>query len=267
MKNLAISQGWEEKGMKLKDKVAVITGGNSGIGLATARTFKENGADVVIFGRNHESLNKAAQEIGDETLVVQGDVRNLKNLDLLFKEVKLRFGMIDVLVANAGIAKFAPLSEFTEELFDEICDINFKGVFFTVQKALPLLRDGASVILVGAADADKQGRPLTSLYSATKAAVRSLARTLSAELLSRRIRVNVLSPGLTQTSILTRDIGLTGSVRDKIAQGIIEKVPLKRLGTPEEMAKAMLFLASEDSAFFLGTELAPDGGLTQISSG
>ncbi|MCI0453469.1 MAG: SDR family oxidoreductase [Candidatus Dadabacteria bacterium] len=253
--------------MKLKDKVAVITGGNSGIGLATVEIFKENGAKVVIFGRNRESLDKAVREVGNGMLAVQGDVRNLKDLDRLFKQTAERFEMIDVLVANAGIAKFATLAEFTEELFDEICDINFKGAFFTVQKALPYLRDGASVILVGAADADKLGRPLTSIYSATKAAVRSLARTLSAELLPRKIRVNVLSPGLTQTPILTRDIGLSADVRDKIAQAIIESVPLRRLGTPEEMAKAMLFLASEDSTFFLGTEIAPDGGLAQISPG
>lgn len=251
--------------MKLKDKVAVVTGGNSGIGLATAMAFKKNGAKVVIFGRDRESLNRAARDIGDGTLAVQGDVRNLRDIDRLFVEASARFGKIDVLVANAGIAKFSPLAEFTETLFDEICDVNFKGVFFTVQRALPHLRDGASVILVGAADADKQGRPLTSIYSATKAAVRSLARALSAELLSRRIRVNVLSPGLTQTPILTRDIGLPGPVRDQIAQRISETVPIKRLGTPEEMAKAMLFLASSDSSFFLGTELAPDGGLTQIA--
>ncbi len=253
--------------MKLQGNVAVVTGGNSGIGLATAKAFKENGAKVAIFGRDRGSLESAARQLGDGTLAVQGDVRNLQDLDRLFKQATSHLGMIDVLVVNAGIAKFSPLTEFTEALFDEVCGINFKGAFFTVQRALPHLRDGASVILVGAADADKQGRPLASIYSATKAAVRSLARTLSAELLPRRIRVNVLSPGLTSTPILTRDIGLPGEVRDQIAQAITDKVPLGRLGTPEEMAWAMLFLASSDSAFFLGTELSPDGGLTQIALG
>jgi NAD(P)-dependent dehydrogenase (short-subunit alcohol dehydrogenase family) len=253
--------------MKLQDKVAVITGGNSGIGLATAKLFKENGAKVVIFGRDRRSLDTATQQIGDGTLSVQGDVQNFRDLDRLFKETTDRFGMIDVLVVNAGIAKFSLLADFTEQLFDEICNVNFKGAFFTVQKALPHLRDGASVILVGAADADKYGRPLQSVYSATKAAVRSLARTLSAELLPRRIRVNVLSPGLTQTPILTRDIGLPGPVRDHLAQAILQAVPVRRLGTEEEMAAAMLFLASTESAFFLGAELAPDGGLSQVAPG
>ncbi|MCI0622059.1 MAG: SDR family oxidoreductase [Acidobacteria bacterium] len=253
--------------MMLQDQVTVITGGNSGIGLATAKLFKENGAKVVIFGRDRESVDKAVREIGEGTLGVQGDVRNLKDLDRLFAETSARFGKIEILVANAGIAKFSPLAEFTETLFDEICDVNFKGAFFTVQKALPHLRDGASVILVGAADSDKRGTPLQSIYSATKAAVRSLAMTLSAELLPRRIRVNVLSPGLTNTPILKRDIGLPGNVRDQLAQTIVQKIPLGRLGTPEEMAKAMLFLASPDSAFFLGTELAPDGGLAQVAAG
>jgi NAD(P)-dependent dehydrogenase (short-subunit alcohol dehydrogenase family) len=253
--------------MKLQDKVAVITGGNSGIGLATAKLFKENGAKVVIFGRDRESLDAAARRIGDGALGVQGDVKNVNDLDRLYTETERRFGLIDVLAVNAGIAKFSPLVDFTEELFDEICDVNFKGAFFTVQKALPHLRDGASVILVGASDADKYGRPLQSVYGATKAAVRSLARTLSAELLPRRIRVNVLSPGLTQTPILTRDIGLPGPVRERLAQSIKQSVPVRRLGTAEEMAAAMLFLASQDSAFFLGAELALDGGLSQVAPG
>ncbi len=174
--------------------------------------------------------------------------------------------MIDVLVANSGIAKFSPLAHTTEAIFDEVCSINFKGAYFTVQRALASLRDGASVILVASADVEKQGRPLTSIYAASKAAVRQMARNFSAELLPRRIRVNVLSPGLTETPILSRDVGLSTEVRDKIAAGIKNIVPVKRLGTPEEMAKAMLFLASSDSEFFLGAELVPDGGLSQISS-
>ncbi len=251
----------------LDGKVAVITGGNSGIGLATAKEFHRNGARVAIFGRNQGTLDAAASELGDGALAVQGDVRDLRCLSRLFEETSKRLGRIDILAANAGIAKFAPLAEFSEELFDEVCEVNFKGAFFTVQKALPHLRDGASVILVGAADADKRGLPLQSVYSATKAAVRSLARTLSAELLPRRIRVNVLSPGMTATPILARDIGLSSEFRDKLADAITAMVPVRRRGTPEEMARAMLYLASDDSAYILGAELVVDGGFCQIGCG
>ncbi len=250
--------------MKLKDKVAVITGGNSGIGLATAREFRDNGARVAILGRSVETLEEARKMLGGDTLAIQGDVRKLEDLDDLFARVASAFGKIDILVANAGIAKFAPLGVLSEELFDEVSDINFKGAFFTVQRALPHLREGASVILVGAADADKQGRMLTSVYTATKAAVRALARSLSVELLPRRIRVNVLSPGMTDTPIIRRQGGIAGATPEEIAEAITALIPAKRRGTPEEMAKVMLFLASSDSAYFLGTELVVDGGLTQL---
>ncbi len=251
--------------MKLQDKVAVITGGNSGIGLAIAELFCREGAKVAIFGRDGASLNAAAQSMGHETLSVQGDVRRIVDLDRLYSAVRSRLGRIDVLVANAGVAKFAPLDDYPEAVFDEVCDINFKGAFYTVVRALPLLRDGAAVLLVGAADADKQGRPFTGLYSATKAAVRALARGLSADLLARRIRVNVLSPGMTETPIITRSGGLPGATAEEIAAGITQLIPLKRRGRPEEMARAALFLASEDSAYCVGTELVLDGGLTQLA--
>ena len=250
--------------MKLQDKVAVITGGYSGIGLATAREFKANGAKVVIFGRSRQTLDQAAVSLGSDVLPVQGDIRNLGDLQRLFQHAGERFGKIDVLVANAGIAKFAPVGVLPEELFDELSDILFKGVFFTVQKALPHLRDGASIILVGSADADKQGRIGTSIYTAAKAAVRSLARSLSVELLSRHIRVNVLSPGMTETPIITREGGLAGTSPEEIAAIITRSIPLRRRGTPEEMAKAMLFLASDDSSYCLGSELLVDGGFTQL---
>lgn len=249
---------------KLHGKVAVITGGNSGIGLATAREFKAQGAKVVIFGRNRQTLDQAAALLGDDALVVQGDVRKLSDLDRLFEETTKQFGKIDVLVANAGIAKFAPVESLPESLFDELCGIHFKGAFFTVQKALPHLCDGASAILVSACDADKQGRVGTSIYTAAKAAVRSLARSFSVELLSRRIRVNVLSPGMTDTPIITREGGPPGVTPEAIAQLITQSIPMRRRGTPEEMAKAMLFLASDDSSYCLGMELMPDGGLTQL---
>jgi NAD(P)-dependent dehydrogenase (short-subunit alcohol dehydrogenase family) len=250
--------------MKLSNRVAVITGGNSGIGLATAREFVANGAQVAIFGRSRQTLDQAAASIGLGVLAVQGDVREMGDLERLFAETSRRFGNIDVLVANAGIAKFAPAESLSEALFDELSDILFKGVFFTVQKALPHLRDGASVILVGAADADKVGRALTSIYTAAKAAVRALSRSLSVELLPRRIRVNVVSPGMTDTPIITREGGPPGATPEQIAAVITKTIPLRRRGTPEEMAKAMLFMASDDSSSCLGSELMVDGGLTQL---
>lgn len=250
--------------MKLQHKVAVITGGNSGIGLATAREFRANGAKVIIFGRSRQTLDEAAAGLGNDVLAVQGDVRNLRDLERLFKEVGDSFGMIDVLVANAGIAKFAPLESMPESLFDELSDTLFKGVFFTVQKALPHLRDGASVILVGSGDADKLGRVGPSVYLAAKAAVRALARSLSAELLPRRIRVNVLGPGMTDTPIITREGGTPGATPEEVAAAITKTIPLGRRARPEEMAKAMLFLASDDSGYCLGSELLVDGGFSQI---
>ncbi len=250
--------------MRLQGKVAVITGGNSGIGLATAREFGANGAKLVLFGRSRQTLDEAAAALGSDVLALQGDVRNLKDLECLFRRTAERFGPIDILVANAGIAKFAPVASLSEELFDELSDVLFKGVFFTVQKALPYMRDGSSIVLVGAADADKQGRAGTSIYTAAKAAVRTLARSMSVELLPRRIRVNVLSPGMTETPIITREGGMPGVTPEQIAAVITSTIPLRRRGTPEEMAKAMLFLASDDSSYCLGSELVVDGGMTQL---
>ena len=250
--------------MRLHGKVAVITGGNSGIGLATAREFKSHGAKVAIFGRSRKTLDQAAASLGPETPALQGDVRKVADLERLFEQVDAVFGKIDVLMANAGIAKFAPVESMPEELFDELTDVHFKGSFFTVQKALPFLRDGASVILVSAADADKLGRAGTSVYSAAKAAVRALARAMSAELLGRRIRVNVLSPGMTDTPIITREGGPPGVTPEQLAAVITKTIPLRRRGTPEEMAKAALFLASDDSSYCLGMELMVDGGMTQL---
>jgi NAD(P)-dependent dehydrogenase (short-subunit alcohol dehydrogenase family) len=250
--------------MRLKGKVAVITGGNSGIGLATAKEFLANGAKVVIFGRSHTTLQQAADALGGDVMVVQGDVRKLADLDRLFVESNKRFGQIDVLVANAGIAKFAPVETLSEALFDELSGILFKGAFFTVQRALPFLRDGASVVLTGASDADKQGRMMTSIYTASKSAVRALARSLSVELLPRRIRVNVVSPGMTETPIITREGGMPGMTPEEVAAAITQTIPLKRRGKPEEIAKAMLFMASDDSSYCLGAELMVEGGLSQL---
>jgi NAD(P)-dependent dehydrogenase (short-subunit alcohol dehydrogenase family) len=216
--------------MKLDGKIAVITGGNSGIGCATAKEFQANGAKLVIFGRNLDTLNQASASLGTDVQTVQGDVRNLFNLDRLFEQVGVQFGKIDVLVANAGIAKFASVENMPEDLFDELCDIYFKGTFFTVQKALPFLRDGASVILLSSADADKQGRVGTSIYTAAKAAVRSLACSMSVELPERKIRVNVLSPGMTDTPIISREGGPPGMTPEHLAAIITKTIPLRRRG-------------------------------------
>lgn len=250
--------------MKLDKKVAVITGGNSGIGLAIAREFKQNGAQVVIFGRSRQTLEQAAQSMTGHTLALQGDVRNLDDLDRLFEQTAKTFGEIDVLVANAGIAKFAAVENMPEHLFDELSAVLFKSVFFTVQKALPYLRNGSSIILVGSADSDKLGRIGTSVYSACKAAVRSLARSMAVELLPRRIRVNVLSPGMTDTPIISREGGPPGMTPEQLADVITRTIPLRRRGTAEEMAKAALFLASDDSSYCLGSEILVDGGMSQL---
>jgi len=248
--------------MKLANKVAIITGGNSGIGLATAREFKANGAKVVIFGRSQKTLEQAAATLGNDVLVVQGEVKKLADLDSLFTRATQRFGKIDILVANAGIAKFSPVESFTEELFDELCDTLFKGVFFTIQKAIPHLRDGASVILVSTAEAPKEARIGNSVYLAAKAAVRALAKSMSIEFLSRHIRVNAISPGMTETPIITREGGLPGGLTpEQVAAAVTGFIPLHRRAKPEEMAKAMLFLASDDSGYCLGSELLVDGGL------
>jgi NAD(P)-dependent dehydrogenase (short-subunit alcohol dehydrogenase family) len=250
--------------MKLKDKVAVITGGSSGIGLAIAHEFKANGARLALFGRNETELAAATKALGKDVLARVGDVRIVADLDALYKETEERFGKIDVVFAGAGIAKFAALPEMTEAMFDELADIHFKGAFFTVQRALPHMHDGGSVILVSSSPAQSQGAPMTSIYNAAKAAVRSLGRSLATELLPRRIRVNTISPGLIKTPILTRDIGISAALRDQIAQAFVAKIPMGRLGEAAEIAKAALFLASDDSSYVVGAEIAVDGGLAQL---
>ncbi len=248
--------------MNLNGKVAVVTGGNSGIGLSIAQEFGQQGAEVVIFGRNQETLDQAVASVGNGTLGVQGDVSKLSDLDKLFELTAEQHGKIDVLVVNAGVAQPTPLDQTNEESFDQISDINFKGAFFTVQKAAPFLNDGASVILTTSVG-NQMGMAGLSVYSATKAAVRSLARTLSAELLPRGIRVNALSPGPIETPIFNR-LGVPQEAMDEMAQGILAQTPIGRFGKPEEMAKAALFLASSDSSYVLGSELVADGGMSQL---
>ncbi len=247
---------------KLEGKVAVITGGNSGIGLATAKEFKEQGARLVITGRDQQTLEDARREIGGDVLAVRADTSSLREIDQLFAAVAETFGRIDVLFVNAGIGKFAPVEAVTEELFDSIMDINFKGAYFTIQKALPLLNDNASVVLNASINA-YIGMPNSSVYAASKAALITLARTLSAELVGRGIRVNVVSPGPVTTPIFNK-LGLPAEALDDMAESIRAQVPMKRFGRPEEIAKTVLFLASDDSSFLIGTEIVADGGMSQL---
>lgn len=247
---------------QLSGKVAVITGGNSGIGLSTAQAFIDQGANVVIFGRNQETLDRAVETLGANALGVQGDVTRIEDLDRLFSVAKDRFGKIDILFANAGFGEFAPVDATTEEQYDRMFDVNVKGSFFTVQRALPHLNDGASVVLTTSV-VNVAGMPNMSVYAATKAAVRSLARTLSADLLDRGIRVNAVSPGPIETPFFG-NTGLPQEAIDGFAEQIAKQVPLKRFGQPNEIADAVVFLASGASAFMVGSELPVDGGLSQL---
>ena len=246
----------------LNNKIAVITGGSTGIGLATAQRFIADGAQVVITGRNKEALELAVAELGDRATGIRGDVANLDDLDRLFAQVQKQFGRIDVLFANAGIAPFVPIEAVTEEHFDGLFNINVRGLFFTVQKALPLLSEGASIIL-NASVVAQSGLRRTSVYSATKAAVRSLGRTLAAELSPRGIRVNVVSPGLIQTPLVNK-LGLSKVELEAFGAQIVQQTPLGRPGRPEEIAATAAFLASDDASYFTGADLVVDGGMIQV---
>jgi len=247
---------------KLDGKVAVVTGGNSGIGLATAKRFVDEGAYVFITGRRQTELEAAAREIGRNVTAVQGDVANLDDLDRLYATVKDVKGRIDILFANAGGGEFQTFGSITEEHFDKTFNSNVKGALFTVQKALPLLPDGAAVILNGSI-AGSKGMAAFSVYNATKAALRSFARSWTVDLKERRIRVNVVSPGPIETPGLT---GLASNDEElaQIRAGLTASVPLGRIGTPDEIAKAVVFLASDDSSFVAGVELFVDGGMAQV---
>jgi NAD(P)-dependent dehydrogenase (short-subunit alcohol dehydrogenase family) len=247
---------------KLEGKIALITGGNSGIGLATAKQFVNEGAYVFITGRRKPELDAAVKEIGRSVTGVQGDVSNLGDLDRLFAQIEREKIKLDIVFANAGVARYAPLGKITEELYDSIFNTNVKGLLFTVQKALPLLPDGASIILNASIVASK-GLSSNSVYSATKAAVRSFARTWTTDLKHRRIRVNAVSPGSIDTPGLS-DLLASSETGQQRLKMISNTVPLGRLGTPDEIAKAVVFLASEDSSYIAGTELFVDGGFAQV---
>jgi NAD(P)-dependent dehydrogenase (short-subunit alcohol dehydrogenase family) len=247
---------------KLEGKIALITGGNSGIGLATAKFFANEGAYVYITGRDQSKLDSAVKEIGSNATAAQVDVTNLKDFDRLYEKIKTEKAKLDVVFANAGVFNYAPLESITEEHYDGIFDSNVKGLVFTVQKALPLLPDGASIIL-NASIVGSKGLASNSIYSASKAAVRSFARTWTTDLKARHIRVNVVSPGPIDTPALRELYSSTETGKQRMAN-ISNIVPMGRLGTPEEIAKAVLFLASDDSSYVTGIELFVDGGTAQV---
>jgi NAD(P)-dependent dehydrogenase (short-subunit alcohol dehydrogenase family) len=244
---------------KLDGKIALITGGNSGIGLATAKRFVSEGAYVFITGRRDAELAAAVKAVGRNVTGIQGDVSNLGDLDRLFAQIKQEKGKLDIVFANAGAATYSPFGKITEEHYDSIFSINVKGLLFTVQKALPLLPDGASIILNASIVASKAIAPEWSVYSATKAAVRSFARTWTTDLKDRRIRVNAVSPGYIDTPPWH-----SREAAEEQIKAISYSVPLGRFGTPEEIAKAVVFLASDDSSYITGTELFVDGGVAQV---
>jgi len=247
---------------KLDGKIALITGGTSGIGLATAQRFVSEGAYVFITGRTQSKLDAAVKEIGSNVTAVQGDVASLKDLDRLFAQIQKEKGKLDIVFANAGIAKYAPFGTIDEEHFDSIFDSNVKGLLFTVQKALPLLPDGSAIIL-NASIVGSKGLPSNSVYAATKAAIRSFARTWTTDLKPRRIRVNAVSPGPIDTAGLRELLGSSDAGKQRL-ESIGSIVPMGRLGEADEIAKAVVFLASDDSSYVTGIELFVDGGLAQV---
>lgn len=247
---------------KFESKVVIVTGGTSGIGLATAKAFSEQGAAVFITGRRKETLDAAVKQIGGRVTGVQADMSILTEIDRLYDEVQQKHSQIDVIFANAGGGEFAALGTITEEHYQNTFDINVKGTLFTVQKALPLLRDGASIILTSSTTS-VSGTPAFSVYSATKAAIRSFARNWILDLKDRHIRVNAVSPGVTDTAGLNELFG-NGDSAENTKSYLASLIPAGRIGKPEEIAKAVLFLASEDASFVNGVELFVDGGQVQI---
>ena len=250
--------------MKLNGKIALVTGGTSGIGLATAALFRREGAQVVVVGNDPGRLTAAAAALGDKTAVFRADLRRLADIERLVAMVRERYGRLDILFANAGLGLAAPLEGVTEAQIDEQLGVNFKGLFFTIQKTIPLMQKGASIV-VTTSFLNAVGTPGLSILSATKAAVRSLARTLGAELAPRGIRINAVSPGPISTPFASK-MGLSAQDLKTMAATVEAQVPLQRFGEADEVARAALFLAGPDSAFVTGTELVVDGGLSQIGA-
>jgi NAD(P)-dependent dehydrogenase (short-subunit alcohol dehydrogenase family) len=248
--------------MKLENRIAFITGGTSGIGLETARLFLAEGAKVAIVGSNTERLQAAGKELGGEALLILADVRKVTDIERAVEETREKFGHIDIVFANAGASTVAPLEAITPEYVEDNLALNFSGIFFTIQKTAPLIRKGGSII-VTTSFLNTIGMPGLSILAATKAAARSLVRTLGAELASRGIRVNAISPGAISTPFYGK-VGLTEAQLSEVSAGLQQKIALKRFGEPTELAKTALFLASDDSSYTTGTEMVVDGGLTQF---
>jgi NAD(P)-dependent dehydrogenase (short-subunit alcohol dehydrogenase family) len=252
----------QEKIMKLSNKIVLVTGGTSGIGFEAAKLFREEGASVIVVGQNPARLQSAASQLGDSVTVLQGNVSKAAEMESIVKQVGEKFGRIDVLFANAGMGLASPLEAVTEDQIDTQFDVNFKGVFFAIQKAAPLLAKGSSIV-VTTSFLNEVGTPGLSILSATKAAVRSLVRSLGAELAPRGTRVNAVSPGPTRTPFHGK-LGLSEKQLNEAGSAIEAQVPLHRFGEPQEIAKAALFLASDDSSFMTGSELVVDGGISQL---
>jgi NAD(P)-dependent dehydrogenase (short-subunit alcohol dehydrogenase family) len=248
---------------KLAGKVALITGGSSGLGLATAHRFASEGAQVFLTGRRQEELDRAVTQVGHGAVGVRGDISNMADLDRLYEVIKNQAGRLDVLFANAGGGEFAPLGQITEAHFDKWFGINVRGTLFTVQKALPFMPEGASIILNGSM-VSRKGLPAFGVYAATKAALRSFARTWSVDLRERKIRVNVVAPGTVVTPAYKNELGMTDDQIKQFVAQAAATTPLGRAGAPDEIAKAVVFLASDDSSYVTGSELFVDGGAAQI---
>jgi NAD(P)-dependent dehydrogenase (short-subunit alcohol dehydrogenase family) len=248
---------------KLSGKIALITGGTSGIGLATAQRFIAEGAQVFITGRRHAELHKAVEHLGSSATGIQGDISRLEDLDRLYGTIQQQAGRLDILFANAGLGELLPLGQITESHFDKTFGVNVKGTLFTVQKALPLMPDGAAIVL-NASMVSVQGTPAFGVYAATKAALRSFARTWSVDLKDRKIRVNAVSPGIIITPGYSNELGLNEEQIEGMKAQAAASTPLGRTGTPDEIAKAVVFLASDDSSYITGIDLFVDGGMAQI---
>ena len=247
---------------RLDGKTALITGGTTGIGLETAKLFQTEGARIAFTGQNQERLNEAAQKLGSEAYAIRANTQSVADIEAMALQVKEELGGLDVLFVNAGITKSASLAEVDEAHIDEQMGINFKGAFFTIQKVVPFIRDQGSIVLTTSC-LNQMGMPGMSIYAASKAALRSLAQTLSAELTERGIRINAVSPGPIETPAYSK-LGLPQEALQQMAGQLVEKVPMRRFGQPEEIARAALFLASEDSSFMLGEELVVDGGWAEL---
>lgn len=247
---------------KLQNKIVLITGGTSGIGLASAQLFEKEGARVIITGRNKETLDNALGKLSETALGIQSDTSNMEDITILFSTIKDKYGKLDIVFLNAGIAHFVPLDMVDEKHFDMHFNINVKGLFFSTQKSVELMRDGGSILFTTSA-ANQKGFAGSSIYSASKAAVRSFARTLSAELLPKGIRVNAIAPGAIETPIFTK-MNLKEEEISTFKENIIQGIPMKRMGTSDETAKAVLFLVTQDSSYIIGIDLTVDGGMTQL---